>query len=76
MTLINRILERAVDEDGMLPDMVTWSDNQPGDWFYEAVQEATNSHTYTRTGTSVPGQSFCYERWTRLLSDPDWAAFQ
>ena len=76
MTLINRVLERAVDEDHMLSDMVTWVDNQPSDWFYEAVQEATNSHDYTRTTTKVPSQSFCYENWVKILEAPDWAALE
>ncbi|MDY4429667.1 S-layer homology domain-containing protein, partial [Evtepia sp.] len=76
MTLINRVLERAVDEDHMLSDMVTWTDNQPSDWFYEAVQEATNSHEYTRTTTKVPNQSFCYENWVKILEAPDWAALE
>lgn len=30
------------------PDMKTWSDNPSTAWYYEAVQEATNSHDYTR----------------------------
>ena len=76
MTLINRVLERAVDRDHMLLTMVTWSDNQPGSWYYEAVQEATNSHTYSRTGIYVPSQSFCYENWLKVLEAPDWAALE
>lgn len=76
MTLINRVLERAVDRDHMLADMVTWTDNRPGSWYYEAVQEATNSHEYTRTGVYVPSQSFCYENWVEILEAPDWAALE
>ncbi len=76
MTLINRVLERAVDEDGLLPDMVTWSDNRPGTWYYEAVQEATNSHEYVRTGVQVPGQTFCYETWLVIRAVPDWASLE
>lgn len=76
MTLINRVLERAVDRDHMLADMVTWTDNRPGSWYYEAVQEATNSHEYTRTGVYVPSQSFCYENWVKILEAPDWAALE
>ena len=76
MTLINRVLERAVDEDGLLPDMVTWSDNRPGTWYYEAVQEATNSHEYVRTGIQVPGQTFCYETWLVIRAVPDWASLE
>ena len=76
MTLINRVLERAVEEEHMLPDMVKWVDNKPSDWFYEAVQEATNSHVYTRLDKKVPNQSFCYEDWIEILLPPDWAALE
>ena len=76
MTLINRVLERAVEEDHMHRDMVKWIDNSPSAWYYEAVQEATNSHTYTRLSKKVPGQSFCYEDWTGILKAPDWAALE
>ena len=76
MTLINRVLERAVEEDHMHKNMVKWIDNSPSAWYYEAVQEATNSHTYTRLSKKVPGQSFCYEDWTGILKAPDWAALE
>jgi hypothetical protein len=48
MTLVNRVLEREVDQDGMLDDMIKWIDNEPSEWYYEAVQKATNSHEYSR----------------------------
>lgn len=76
MTLINRVLERAVEEDHMHKDMVKWIDNSPSTWYYEDVQEATNSHVYTRLSKKVPGQSFCYEDWTGILKAPDWAALE
>ena len=76
MTLINRVLERAVEEEHMLPDMVKWIDNKPEAWYYEAVQEATNSHIYTRIDKVVPGQDFCYEDWIKILTPPDWAALE
>lgn len=76
MTLIDRVLERAVEEDGMLPDMVTWVDNVPGTWYYEAVQEATNSHEYIRTSHRVPDHDFYYEDWQEILTVPDWAALE
>ncbi len=60
MTIINRVLcrlpETAAD---LLPGMKVWPDNLPGDWYYLAVQEATNGHKYEyKDGT--------YERWTEL----------
>ena len=68
VTLINRVLERAVEADGMLKGMVTFDDCDPDAWYYEAIQEAANSHTYTRTHQRVSGQSYCYESWVRLLN--------
>ncbi|MCF2671238.1 S-layer homology domain-containing protein [Butyricicoccus pullicaecorum] len=76
MTLINRVLERAVEEEHMLSDMLKWVDNTSGAWYYEAVQEATNSHTYARTDKQVPGLDFCYEDWHKILEAPDWAALE
>lgn len=61
MALINRVLERAVDSDGMLDDMQSWVDCHPGAWYYADVQEATNSHDYERE----EGEK--YETWTELL---------
>ncbi len=52
MTMINRVLNRlpAAKED-LLPGMLQWPDNQdPGAWYYLAVQEATNSHTWKEKG--------------------------
>lgn len=76
ITIINRMLQRAVDEDGMLAGMNKFSDNLPTAWYYEAVQEATNSHTYTRTNEKVSGEGYCYEQWIKLVAAPDWAALE
>ena len=47
MTMINRVLNRTPeDEEDLLKGMKVWPDCNPGDWFYLAVQEATNSHDY------------------------------
>jgi hypothetical protein len=51
----------------MLEGMNTWSDNTADKWYYEAVQEATNSHTYNRTEERVPNQAFNYEIWLELI---------
>ena len=66
MTMVNRVLARQVKSEDMLKDMITWPDNVKGAWYYEAVQEATNSHTYTRTNEQAPQQDFNYEVWTAL----------
>lgn len=61
MALINRVLERAVDSEGMLDEMTHWADNDPEAWYYADVQEATHSHTYERE----EGEQ--YETWTDLV---------
>ena len=67
--MINRVLNRdPVDSGDLLPDMRTWTDNQPGTWYYFAVQEATNSHEYTRPDG--------HEDWTEITADPDWTRYQ
>ncbi|MGM9651039.1 MAG: S-layer homology domain-containing protein, partial [Faecousia sp.] len=76
MALTNRVLERAVEEEHMLPDMITWPDNTPDAWYYEAVQEATNSHIYTRIDKSVPDQNFNFEHWLEILQTPDWESLE
>lgn len=61
MALINRVLERAVDSEGMLDEMTHWADNDPAAWYYADIQEATHSHTYERE----EGEQ--YETWTDLV---------
>ena len=70
MTIINRVLNRLPEEkEDLLEGMKEWPDALPGAWYYLAVQEATNSHTYERKGE-------VYERWTALNVNPDWAQYQ
>ena len=76
ITVVNRVLERAVHEEGMPDGMILWPDNQPGKWYYEAVQEATNSHTYVRTDEKVNDLDFFYEKWLELIKNPDWGALE
>ena len=68
MTMINRVLNRTPeDEEDLLEGMKMWPDCNPGDWFYLAVQEATNSHNYKDRGGEV---------WTKLTRDPDWTRYE
>lgn len=67
MTLVNAVLERTPDADHMLDDMITWPDNPEGTWYYEAVQEATNSHSYEREDNESP------ETWLEILEVRSWA---
>lgn len=70
MTLINRVLYRLVDDDGLHEDMITWPDNTPDKWYYAAVQEATNSHYYEREDIGY------YETWTEIREPRDWEALE
>ena len=46
--------------DDLLSGMKTWSDNaNVSAWYYLDVQEAANSHTYTRSGS--------HESWMKLI---------
>jgi len=46
VSIINRLLGRRPNISGMISTMKTWPDNMPGVWYYEAMQEATNTHEY------------------------------
>ena len=71
MTMINRMLQRLPeDEDDLLPNMYVWPDNQPGEWYYLAVQEATNSHNFDRKSDGV------HEHWTEMTADPNWKEYE
>ena len=70
MTMINRVLCRVPQSaDDLLNDMTVWPDNHPTDWYYLAVQEATNSHDFDRKGE-------VNEKWTKLTNGSDWRQYQ
>ena len=70
MTMINRVLNRTPeDEEDLLEGMKVWPDCNPGDWFYLAVQEATNSHDFEHKAGN-------YETWTGMNKDPDWTRYE
>lgn len=70
MTMINRVLNRIPEENSdLLSNMNVWPDCNPGDWFYLAVQEATNSHAFKHKAGN-------YETWTELTKNPDWTRYE
>ena len=71
VTLINRVLERELPEDAeLLDEMNVWSDNRDtGKWYYLDIQEATNSHAYTRDKKGK-------ESWVKMRTDPDWTSYE
>lgn len=67
MAVLNRVLDRAPQyTSDLLSGMNTFSDNlKTSAWYYLDVQEATNSHTYTRKTND-------YEYWNKLVANPSW----
>jgi hypothetical protein len=76
ITIVNRILERAPESIDDLPteDIVIFNDcADSGAWYYLMIIEATNSHQCIRkTGVTVPGTQYEYERWTSVTENPNW----
>ncbi len=70
MTLINRVLNRAPEtSDDFCEGMIEWKDNLESDWYYIAVQEATNSHGYEKKNN-------VYEKWSGIEKSIDWTQYQ
>ena len=71
MTLVNRVLKRLPEtRDDLRDDMLKWSDNSDASqWFYLAVQEATNSHYYKTKENK-------FEKWTELRKTRDWTELE
>lgn len=70
VTLVNNVLQRKPDADHMFDSMIKWPDNPESAWYYEAIQEATNSHDYDLFEDAE------YETWTALRENRDWAALE
>jgi hypothetical protein len=79
ITLVNRMLERVPEStaDLLTAGMLTWTDNlDTQEWYYLAIQEATNSHMASHKAKRVPGLEFNYEYWKELLPTPDWTGVE
>lgn len=70
VTLVNNVLQRKPDADHMFDSMIKWPDNPESAWYYEAIQEATNSHDYDLFENAE------YETWTALRENRNWAALE
>lgn len=67
--IVNRVLGRKPSKNHMkISGRIDWPDCTTADWFYEAIMEATNSHTY-QMGKRV-------ETWNGKLPQRDWAALE
>ena len=68
-TIVNRVLGRKPSKNNMkISNRINWPDCTTDDWFYEAIMEATNSHTY-QMGKRA-------ETWNDKLPQRDWAALE
>ena len=65
MTIVNAVLRREVDEEGLIAGYKAWPDNLPGTWYYYQVIEATNYHDYEYREDMI-------ENWTEILPDKIW----
>ena len=54
-TIVNRMLNRVLGSpEDLLPNMVRWPDNSdPTEWYYLAMQQATNSADYERQANGI-----------------------
>ena len=59
VTLVNNVLDRRVHREHILPEAKQFPDLGFSAWYYEAMQEAINSHTYIRLEDT-------YEQWTEI----------
>ena len=67
VAVLNRVLNRAPQYTSDLTrNYTTFSDVATSAWYYLDVEEAANSHTYTRKTNAD------YETWTKLIADPSW----
>lgn len=48
VTMANRVLERKVDQFGLLSSAKQWSDNPSSAWYYFEILEASNSHRFNK----------------------------
>ena len=66
VAILNRVLNRAPQyTSDLLSGRNTFSDVSTASWYYLDVEEAANSHTYTRKTSG-------YEYWNKLIADPSW----
>lgn len=59
VTLVNNVLGRKVQKEHILPEARQFPDLEKSKWYYEAMQEAINSHDYERIENG-------FEKWTQI----------
>ena len=72
VTMINRVLDRVPSKaENLLSGLEVFSDCSAEDWFYCAIEEATNAHDYDRVQGSKAD-----EVWKELKPNRDWTSFE
>ncbi|MBO5504895.1 MAG: S-layer homology domain-containing protein [Clostridia bacterium] len=70
IAIINRIIVRYVNHEGLHKYAIHWVDNVKGNWYYYPMLEATNSHDYKRQ------EDLYNEDWHQINANIDWEADQ
>ncbi len=65
-TIINNVLSRSVNKEGLHADTTLWIDMDGSEWYYYITLEATNSHTFTRQEDGIN------EKWTAIIENKTW----
>ena len=72
-SIVNRMLLRIVaDENAFVDGTKQWPDNSDKKaWFYLDIQEASNSHTFSRDE-----EGSLVETWKEIIPNPDWLSYE
>lgn len=73
IAMVNRLIGREVDEEGLIPGYIVWPDNAPDTWCYYDIIEATTYHDYERSDRESADQPFKVENWLEIYEPIDWA---
>ena len=66
VTIVNNVLDRNVKKSDILTNIKRFTDLEEGKWYYEAMVEASNTHSYQRKADG-------YEIWTEIFDGKvDW----
>ena len=65
-TIINRVLARSVNKEGLHADTTLWKDMNGSEWYYYITLEATNSHNFVRQEDGIN------ETWTAIVPNKTW----
>ena len=71
MTIVNNMLQRQVNAEGIHADAVQWTDNTSDAWYYYEVLEATNSHKCEERA-----ENELNEKWTECIENFDWSTLE